>query len=363
MEKLLIAIALLSLLGLNSAVSSTAAAADRLAAVADRPEQQVSIATRELYLEDSRRQKTVPLRVTFPEGAGPFPVIIFSHGLFGSRDGYTYLAKYWAEHGYACIQPSHDDSIRWMRERGKSVRLRQMLRDQPYDKSAWINRVGDITFIIDSLPLDPDFAGKFDTARIAVAGHSYGAYTSLLIGGARVPRKELAPKIESLADPRVKAIVAMSPQGIRARDNDVGFDDKGSYTIKIPSLYLTGDRDQTGWNTPASRAEAFKYTIAGSKFFVSLFGANHMTFSGRAQDESTNQLSKQQHNGAKMFDMLAERAVQPGYGDDEAHRRLVEKASTMFLDAYLKGDDSARATLEHGGLTSLIGKAGVVEAK
>jgi len=49
--------------------------------------QQLPIATKELYVQDARRQKTLPLRISYPKGAGPFPIIIFSHGLFGSRDG------------------------------------------------------------------------------------------------------------------------------------------------------------------------------------------------------------------------------------------------------------------------------------
>jgi predicted dienelactone hydrolase len=363
LKQRLMVIALLSLLGWTSAVPAPSAGTDMPPAGIESAGQQLPITTRELYLEDSRRQKTVPVRITFPQGDGPFPVIIFSHGLFGSRDSYSYLAEFWAQHGYACIQPSHDDSIRWMRERGKTPRLRQMLKQQPEDKTAWINRVGDISFIIDSLPLDPELAGKFDTHRIGVGGHSYGAYTSMLIGGARVPHQELAPKIDSLADSRVKAIIAMSPQGIRIKNDAFGFDDKRSFTVNVPAMYMTGDRDQTGWSTPASRAEGFKYTTPGSKYFVSINGANHMTFSGRVQDEPANGRTKEQRMGARIFDLAAERTLQAGYGDDEAHRRLVEEASTLFLDAYVKGNASARSALEHGALTSMIGKAGVVQSK
>jgi predicted dienelactone hydrolase len=50
--------------------------------------------------QDKTRDRDVPVKLYFPKsGAGPFPVIIFSHGLGGSRDGYEYLGRHWASHG------------------------------------------------------------------------------------------------------------------------------------------------------------------------------------------------------------------------------------------------------------------------
>ena len=39
--------------------------------------------------------------------AAPCPVIIFSHGLGGSRDGYEYLGRHWASHGYVSVHSTH----------------------------------------------------------------------------------------------------------------------------------------------------------------------------------------------------------------------------------------------------------------
>src|SRR3974377_1015412 len=42
--------------------------------------------------KDASRNREVPVKIYYPaSGAGPFPVIVFSHGLGGSRDGYEYL--------------------------------------------------------------------------------------------------------------------------------------------------------------------------------------------------------------------------------------------------------------------------------
>ena len=56
----------------------------------------------QLVLHDAARNKDVPLKIYYPEGAGPFPVIVFSHGLYGSKDAY------WASTGASNIHsPSH----------------------------------------------------------------------------------------------------------------------------------------------------------------------------------------------------------------------------------------------------------------
>src|SRR6266487_2307473 len=43
---------------------------------------------------DAARNRDVPAKIYFPAAsAGPFAVIIFSHGLGGTREGYEYLAR------------------------------------------------------------------------------------------------------------------------------------------------------------------------------------------------------------------------------------------------------------------------------
>ena len=53
----------------------------------------------------------IDLRVRAPTAAtDACPVIIFSHGLGGSREGYWPLAEAWASAGFVVIQPSHPGS-------------------------------------------------------------------------------------------------------------------------------------------------------------------------------------------------------------------------------------------------------------
>jgi dienelactone hydrolase len=42
------------------------------------------------------RNKTIPIKIYYPSAAGQFPVIIFSHGAWASKDAYSSLGEYWA---------------------------------------------------------------------------------------------------------------------------------------------------------------------------------------------------------------------------------------------------------------------------
>src|SRR5690606_947506 len=44
--------------------------------------------------------------------AAHLPVVVFSHGLGGSREGYRYIAEHLCSHGYIVILPSHAGSDR-----------------------------------------------------------------------------------------------------------------------------------------------------------------------------------------------------------------------------------------------------------
>ena len=60
---------------------------------------------------DASRDRTIPVRIYYPaQGSGPFPVIVFSHGLGGSRDGYRYLGERWASRGYVSVHLQHPGS-------------------------------------------------------------------------------------------------------------------------------------------------------------------------------------------------------------------------------------------------------------
>lgn len=63
---------------------------------------------------DEGRQRQIPLRVFLPRDRSPAPVVLFSHGLGGSREGSAYLGKHWGLRGYVAVflqHPGSDSSV------------------------------------------------------------------------------------------------------------------------------------------------------------------------------------------------------------------------------------------------------------
>src|ERR1700682_6560759 len=69
---------------------------------------------RDLTVRDTRRSRDIPIRVYLPKENKPAPVVLFSHGLGGSREGYAFLRNRWAARGYVAVflqRPGSDDSV------------------------------------------------------------------------------------------------------------------------------------------------------------------------------------------------------------------------------------------------------------
>src|SRR4051794_3085103 len=65
---------------------------------------------------DAKRNRKVPAKIYFPASLpAASPVVIFSHGLGGSREDYAYLGQYWASCGYITVHLQHlgSDSTLW----------------------------------------------------------------------------------------------------------------------------------------------------------------------------------------------------------------------------------------------------------
>lgn len=313
----------------------------------------------DFVLHDKQRNKDLHMRITYPAEEGTFPVIIFSHGAGGSKDGYRYLINYWVKNGFVCIQPSHADAITNTTNKEQLFQnLMTVLRVLPTDYSGWANRVADIKLILSSLSsIQTSIPAVMDTTHVGLAGHSYGAFTSMLIGGASVP-KMAATKVRNPYDGRVAAILVISPQGIKRRPRDFGFDDKTSWKgIHGPAMFMTGSLDQTGWTTPKDRRVPYLDSPAGNKYFVDIKGANHLTFAGVSQTETGNKpiigqriakriQQRKQQLGLTTTGRLAKFFGPMESGDHQKMLDAIELVSTDFFDAYLKDLESDKQILQ-----------------
>ena len=206
-------------------------------------------------------QEEAPLALT----GGKPPLVMLSHGRGSNALSYAWFAEYLAARGYIVAAINHyrantyDSSI---------VYLANRLWQRPVD----------IGLAISFLLRDAPWSQQIDPARIGIAGHSQGGFTSLWIGGARVNaekyrafqtawhnnrmvpehlRRELeidpGPALD-VRDERVKAAFAMAPGIVQA----FGMDEAGLRQMQIPAYITVGARDTQA--PPGPNAEfAAKY--------------------------------------------------------------------------------------------------------
>jgi predicted dienelactone hydrolase len=276
----------------------------------------------DLVLHDANRNKDLHVRVFFPAEPGKYPVIVFSHGAGGSQTCCDSLTRHWASYGYVTVQPTHDDSALLGRNGGEEdARSMQAVRDALKKPALWQSRPEDISFVIDSFTAlqnrIPDLQGKIDADRIGVAGHSMGSYTAEAIGGARIDLP--GHPGTTFVDPRVKAVLCLSPQGPGA----FGLTEHSFDRIALPYLGVTGSLDSLGpVASPAWHKIPFDRSVAGDKFQVFIEGASHMSFI-TARTVSTKTVSR----GEAIF----------GY---------TNSAALAFWDSYLKGEAEAKGYLD-----------------
>jgi len=212
-----------------------------------RPSEQ-QVAVLEYEWHDATRDRDVPIKIYYPASAKEIsPVIIFSHGLGGSREGYEYLGRHWAGCGYVSVHIQHigsDDSV-WKNVPRSEIRAKMV--EAAHDPSNALNRSKDISFVIDQLirlnnSADSPLHERLSTKGFGVAGHSFGAWTAMAEAGETFGETNI-----SVRDPRIVAAIALSPPVPRL----AGFN-----KITIPVFQMTGTLD----NSPIGEATA---SIAG----------------------------------------------------------------------------------------------------
>ncbi len=230
----------------------------------------------DLQWHDARRGRDVPARLYLPAGGAPVPLVVFSHGIGGSRYGYSYLGRHFADHGWASLHLQHVGSDRdlWS---GSVFGLVDRLRDAATDAEA-VDRVHDLRFALDRV-LQGGPGQRLDASRIVAAGHSYGANTTLLAAGARVVR-DGRPVV--LRDERVRAAIVLSAPpfyGERSFEPILG-------GVDVPSLHVTATGDDIRipgfWSGLDDRVAVFD-AIGGRPKALAVFqGGSHGIFTDRA---------------------------------------------------------------------------------
>jgi dienelactone hydrolase len=266
------------------------------------------------WTDPNRNDRLVPWKLYLPEDFdGPFPVVLWSHGAGGSRDGAEYLGRHLASHGYAALHLQHLGSdVDVLRRAGVQGMLREVAGVEPSAQ-----RFGDIRFAVDQLHAmnaSGPFTGRFAVERIGISGHSFGAITVQVAAGQRFAGVDL-----DFSEPRLRGGFAMSPSPPRRGSPEAAFAD-----MLFPIFHLTGTHDETPTADfePASRLVPFQVIDDVDQYLLVLDGAVHATFGGRqiAEDREL-----------------------------ERHHEVVKMAALAWWDMLLREDASAREWLEGGG--------------
>jgi dienelactone hydrolase len=257
-------------------------AAPLAAALAQARAQDAAYTVTDFDWTDARRARPVPARLYWPARSGsdaPVPLVVFSHGLGGSRLGYSYLVQHWSSQGVASLHVQHvgSDSALW---RGNPFGMAERLRNAAQDSEA-LARVQDLRFALDQTLAGA--AGKapsaLDTARIAVAGHSYGANTALLTIGAQVVRNGATV---SYRDKRFGAAVLISAPPFYTEPSPASVLE----AVSVPTLHITcvGDVIQLpGYVSGVEDRIAIFDAVADPRKLLAVFrDGSHSIFTDRA---------------------------------------------------------------------------------
>ena len=231
------------------------------------------------WFEDAR-ERPVPARLYQPiasSSAAPTPLIIFSHGIGGSRLGYSYLGSYWASHGLASLHVQHVGSDRsiWF---GNPFNLVSRLQEAAQEKEA-LARVFDLRFALTQILRDP-LGQAINPNQIIAAGHSYGANTTLLASGARVSRNAIPI---DLHDTRIKAAIVISAPRFYGQ-NTV---DSILQPVRLPTLHITATEDNIqipGYFSGYPDRLAIFEAIGSERKALAVFeGGSHSMFTDRTR--------------------------------------------------------------------------------
>lgn len=279
----------------------------------------------DLTVQDKERNRDIPVRVYLPQATRAAPVVLFSHGLGGSREGSSYLGKHWAARGYLTVFLQHPGSDTSVWKDVTPSRRMQAMREAASARN-FLLRVKDVPAVLDRLDrwnrIDRHvLAGRVDLRKVGMSGHSFGAVTTQAVSGQTTRRGK-----KLFTDPRIDAAVVMSPSSPRRGTPESAFG-----KVSLPWMLMTGTKDTVpiGNADMKSRLAVFPALPPGGKYELVLFGAEHSAFTDRSLPGDTEPRNPN-------------------------HHRVILALSTAFWDACLLESESARQWLDGDGPRSVL---------
>ena len=212
--------------------------------------------------------------------AGPYPLVIVSHGYPGSRLLLSYLTENLASKGYIVVAIDHTESTH---------------SDTKGFQSTLLNRSKDILFVLNQIGISGQsisgnfLAGLVNADNTALIGYSMGGYGVLNVAGAGYSKKledffasmtggskaidvRVAgnPDFLSSIDPRIKAVVAFAPWGM---ERGV-WDKEGLKGLKVPTFFVAGNKDDIAGYEEGTKA-IYESSINANRYLLTYENARH----------------------------------------------------------------------------------------
>ena len=281
------------------------------------------------FTDRNRADRPVPYKIYYPadyDEAVKAPVILWSHGFGGNRDGASFISRYIASFGYVVVHMTHlgTDSSLW---EGKEGHPWDILRKAEISRETTLDRMYDVPFVLDQLPIwakeNQGIGQIMDLGNIGMSGHSFGAMTTQVMAGMRFPGEK--DDLSDFSDKRIKAGILYSPVPIGHITDEAPELIYGP--ISIPLLHMTGTKDD-------SPLEGFDYTYRlvvhehsknPEQYLHVLEDGDHMIYNGTRGKLGAN-LNR------------------------DAHEEEIMVKSLAFWEGYLKDQDYALEYLKAQGL-------------
>ena len=269
-----------------------------------------------------------------PVLAGSFPLLVLSHGRTGMRLSYSLVCEALAARGAVVVSSEHpgDTLFDWLSG------------TQSDDRTNEVDRVADCWLVLTALlngqpELPGDVSAAIDHGRVALAGHSYGAYTAFAVaaGSRGVP-----------PHPSVRAVI-----GFQAYTRSMS--DALLQRVTVPALLIVSELDQV---TPATIDTDRPWALLnGPTWRVDLAGAGHQAISDIAL------YAELAESITELPDLVREYLAYTAMGTQEAHGRgwraveqLQVAAAWAFLQVALDmdvagGNTAAAALADLSGVT------------
>jgi hypothetical protein len=288
------------------------------------------------FTDPARGDRVVPYKIYWPAiknapdqklPGAPFPLIIWSHGLGGSRDGAGFLSRYLTSYGYIVLHLTHKGTDTSLWEGKGGGHAWDIIRATPISRETTLERFMDVPFALASMmdwcARDPAMAALVDTTRVGISGHSFGAMTAQVMAGQMFPNEDHV--LTSYREKRFKAGIFYSPVPIRHLTGETP--EPHIYgPIDIPVLHMTGTKDSSpieGYDYQR-RLIVHDFTGHPEKYMLVKNDGDHMVYNG-----SRGQLEPNPHR--------------------ETHEEIIKIFSLAFWDAQLKSHSSAKDWLTGQG--------------